>query len=51
MALFYILWYVLYLIATDPGTVAEVQGLGFSSPKIQGVTGGIRAILDRSMYP
>jgi hypothetical protein len=35
---FYILWCVLYAIATDPGTIVEVQGLGFSTPKIRGVT-------------
>jgi hypothetical protein len=32
----YLLWWDLYAIATDPGTIAKVQGLGFSSPKIRG---------------
>jgi hypothetical protein len=35
-------WYysqwVLYLIATDPGTITRVQGVGFSSPKTRVVT-------------
>jgi hypothetical protein len=38
MALFYILWHVLYAIATDPGSMVEVHGLAFSSPKIRSVT-------------
>jgi hypothetical protein len=40
----------MYTIATDPGTIATVQGFGFSM-KIRGFTGGTRAILDRSAYP
>jgi hypothetical protein len=30
MVVFYYLCYVLYAVATDPGTIAEVQGFGFS---------------------
>jgi hypothetical protein len=33
------------VIATDPGTITRVQGVGFSSPKTRVVTGGIRARL------
>jgi hypothetical protein len=50
MTLCYYLLDVLYAIATDPGTITMVQGIGFSM-KIQGITGGTRAILDRSTYP
>jgi hypothetical protein len=40
MTLCIILWDVLYAIATDPGTIAMVQGFGFSM-KIRGFTMGL----------
>jgi hypothetical protein len=38
----YLLWWDLHAIATDPGIIAKVQGLGFSSSKIRGcyISGG-----------
>jgi hypothetical protein len=38
MVVIYLMRWDLYAIATDPGTIAKVQGLGFSSPKIRGIT-------------